>query len=481
MNNALGTQSAPYSQEAEESVLGALLVNPEMLIIVVVFLKYEDFFFIRHAYVYQAMLNLFERNEPIDYTTLIVELQHLGWLEEIGGPAYITYLINNTPTSVYAEVYGRLVERAAVRRRLMMAADEIKALALNEELTREAVELETRTKVDIVFEGGEVDEIVSAGDLAHEFLDELESDDSMALPTGFRDLDELLAGGFRKRTVNIIGGRPGMGKTAFLLCIARNMTGIYDLPFGFFSFEMDSQQVMKRLVSMETGIPTTRIDDKRKLRSHEISRILEVVERLSKLPLYVDKSATLDPVTLKAKVRRMQRLYGVQVVGLDYIQLMNGGVKFARSDNPTAELTYISNELRKMAKTLNIPILAAAQLNRNLEHRQDKRPILADLKESGSLEQDAYTVIFPYRDVVHNEATEFPNQADIILAKHRNGPTGTTSLYFDKSITKFTDAATRRIDLDDDGPPPPKREKTIQFSKASGGSHAHLSQPEEKD
>lgn len=480
MNNALVTQSAPYSQEAEESVLGSVQANPAAFLAVVQFMQAEMFFFFRHGYIWQAMLRLHERNQPIDYLLLMQELKDMGWLEEIGGPAYLTYLVNVTPDSTLAELYGRLVERAWIRRRLMITADEIKALALNEELTIETVTTDAETKLYSVTHYSQVQHTFTAREVMHSFFDRMEAGREgqvFGIPSGYRDLDDLL-GGFQKGTVNIIGGRPGMGKSALLLCLLLNMTRL-GVRVALFSMEMPRDQVGMRLTAIESGISTTRLMQPEKMSAAEYHRAVEATSRLDDLSYTFDDSVNLQPATLRAKIRSQMLHNGVDVVMLDYAQLMSGGTKYRNDSNRVAELSFISKALTEIAKELNVSIIAAAQLSRAVEQRQSKRPVLADLRETGSWEQDAYTVIFPYRDVLYNEATEFPNQADLIVAKNRNGPTGTISLYYDKSVTRFADAATRRVFLDDDALP--KRDRTIPFSRASGGSHVSMSQPEEKD
>ncbi|MDX1994748.1 MAG: replicative DNA helicase [bacterium] len=442
-------QPAPYSQEAEEAVIGAVLINPNAFVTVSSFLKDDDFFFVRHQYLWRALLGLSERRERIDYLTLMEELKGQGHLEEIGGPAFLTQLINATPTSVHAEVYGRIVERASIRRRLMAAADEIKGLAADEAMTIETVTGEAEARLFNVTDRQVKREFVSLYEAINEYSDRVEHlmhnrEESMGVPSGFRDLDELL-GGLQRSDLLIFAGRPGMGKTSFLLSMAVNAARI-GARVAIFTMEMGTEQITQRVISMETGIGTQQLRLGR-LTPQEYSRFIEAAGRVSNFPIYIDDTPAMTPQQMRTKTRRMAHEHGVDLVIVDYMQLMNSGGVYM--NNRVQEISYISRALKELARELNVPLLSAAQLSRAVEQRQDKRPVLSDLRESGSIEQDADVVMFLYRDAIYNEATEFPNQADIIVAKHRNGPTGTISLYFEKSITKFMDGAIRRVDLGD--------------------------------
>jgi len=437
----------PYSQEAEEAVIGAVLINPTMFLTLAAFLKHDDFFFLRHSYIWQGMLRLNERKEPIDTITLAKELQDMGFLDEIGGMGYITQLIANTPTSVHGEVYGRLVERTAIRRRLMVAADEIKMLAMDESRNIEAVTGEAETRLFNVTDRQLKREFVTMNEAVSDYFDQIEylmqnQHESMGLPTGYRDMDALL-GGFQRSDLLIFAGRPGMGKTSFLLSTAVNAARL-GARIAIFTMEMGADQLVQRMISMETGISTQKLRLGR-LNPQEYSRFVEAAGRVARFPIFIDDTPALDPITMRTKCRRLAYEHGLDLVIIDYMQLMNAGGQY--QNNRVQEISYISRSLKEIARELNVPVFSAAQLSRQVEQRQDKRPVLSDLRESGSIEQDADIVMFLYRDVVYNEATEFPNQADVIVAKHRNGPTGTVSLYFESALTKFIDGAVRRVDL----------------------------------
>lgn len=440
-------RSIPFSLEAEEAVIGAILINPELWVDIASFLQQDDFFLLRHRWIWEAMQRISERNESLDYLTVSEELAQLGHLEEIDGSAALVRLINNTPVSVHAEVYGRIVERASLRRRLLAAAESILGVARDEQQTIESVIEQSEDSIFQAIESRERRELVPIRAVIEAYYERIEflirhSDAPLGLPTGFRAIEQLL-GGMQKSDLLVFAGRPGMGKTSFLLSVL-----LYVARSGgrvaFFTMEMDKEQIVQRLASMETGISmqTLRLGQ---LSQHEQSLLLEAMNRLSELNIFIDDTPALNPLELRAKCRRMNYRTGIDLIIVDYMQLMNAGGAY--ENNRVQEISYISRSMKELARDLNVPLLSAAQLSRAVEQRQDKRPQLRDLRESGSIEQDADIVMFLYRDEVYNEATEIPGQADIIVAKHRNGPTGTVSLFFDKRITRFRDATARPINL----------------------------------
>ncbi|PJF41280.1 MAG: replicative DNA helicase [Chloroflexi bacterium] len=444
---ALFEQNIPYSEEAERAVLGAVLIDPPAFLNVAAFLQADDFYLLRHAYIWTALQRLNERGDTIDNVTLENELREMGSLNEIGGPAYITQLVNGTPSSVHAEFYGKIVERASLRRQLLATADEIKALALDEEKPIEKVTAEAETKIFSVTEQQSRRDFVPMRDAISEYFDQLErivvnKEQAYGLPTGFRDIDALL-GGLQKSDLIIFAGRPGMGKTSFVLSAALNAARL-GARIAIFSMEMGVEQIVQRFVSMETGINTKALRTG-ELGQHEWTRFVQASNNLVNFRIYIDDSPAINPLQMRTKCRRLASEQGLDLIIVDYMQLMNAGGMY--ENNRVQEISFISRSMKELARELKVPLFSAAQLSRAVEQRQDKRPQLSDLRESGSIEQDADIVMFLYRDEVYNEATEFPNQADIIVAKHRNGPTGNIQLYFEKNITKFMDARATNIDL----------------------------------
>ena len=449
MNPASQPQlQAPVSLEAEQALLGAILLDPKAFLNIDSFLTGEDFYLKRHEYIWEALNRLQARDDAIDYVTLSRELEDMSVLEEIGGPAYLTGLVNNTPSSVHAEVYGRLVERASIRRKMLVATDEIRKLALDEELPIDKVISESEQALFSVSSSQIKREFVPIWEAVSEYYDEMEKllaagQGMVGLPTGFKALDGLL-GGFQKSDLIVFAGRPGMGKTSWLLTVALNVAR-RGARVALFTMEMGVEQMVQRLISMETGIKIQQLRTA-DISAREHTRFTEAIGRIANLPLFIDDTPSITPVEMRTKCRRLQHEYGLDVVMVDYMQLMSAGRAY--ENNRVQEISYISRALKELARELNVTMLSTAQLSRAVEQRQDKRPQLSDLRESGSIEQDADAVMFLYRDEVYNpETTEFPNQADVLLSKHRHGPTGVIQLYFEKSITKFMDVNMQRVDL----------------------------------
>lgn len=439
---------APFSQEAEQAVIGAVLVNPDIFLTLAAFLQQDDFYFTRHGMIWGAMRRISDRNDRIDYVTVVDELRAVRQLDEIGGAPYLLQLANNTPSAYHAESYARLVERAALRRRLLAAAEEIKAIARDEEMPADQVITEAEQRLFRVTERGVQREIVSMQDAINAYFERMEylynhPDEPLGLPTGFKDLDRML-GGLQRSDLLIFAGRPGMGKSSFLLSMALNAASMFRARVLIFTLEMGSEQIVQRLVSMETGINTQKMRTGQ-FNAQEWRSFVHATGRLSNLQMFIDDTPALTPIQMRTKCRRVAHEHGLDLVILDYIQLMNGGGTY--ENNRVQEISYISRSIKELARELNVPVFTAAQLSRAVEQRQDKRPQLSDLRESGSLEQDADIVAFLYRDSVYNQDSDSPNKADIIVAKHRNGPTGTISLFFENSLTRFRDYQTQTVDL----------------------------------
>lgn len=441
--------AAPYSAEAEEAVLGAVLLDAEIFVTLSAFLSSTDFFLLRHTYIWAALERLNARGEQIDHLTVAEELSNHRQLETVGGRPYLLELINKTPSSVYAEAYARLVERTAMRRRLLEAADEIRKLAVDEQLTIENVIADAEAKLFSVTDSQTRREFVPMWQALSDYYDRMEQmlatkRVALGVPSGFRDLDQLL-GGFQRSDLIVFAGRPGMGKTSFLLTSAMNAARV-GARIAIFTMEMGVEQLVQRMVAMETGInmQKLRLAD---LDTQEQTRFTEAIGRISDFDVFIDDTPAINPLEMRTKCRRLQHERGLDMIMVDYMQLMNAGRGY--ENNRVQEISYISRSLKEMAREFNVPLISAAQLSRAVEQRQDKRPVLSDLRESGSIEQDSDIVMFLYRDEVYNPATEFPNQADIIVAKHRNGPTGTIQLYFERQLTKFLDANVQTVNLSD--------------------------------
>ena len=437
----------PHSREAEEAVLGSILINPEAYYDVAPFLQADDFYIHRHQWIWQAFTHLHEQRSPIDFLTVNEELDQQGQLSEIGGPAYLTALINNVPTSLHAEAYGRIIEENSIRRRMLSAANEIAKLAYREDHSVDSVMDEAEKAVFGVSERRMTRDLQPIQQALSEYYDRIDQlsgrdEDVYGVPTGFIDLDRLLMG-LQPSDFIIIAGRPGMGKTAFMLSAAKNAAQTHKKHVAIFSLEMSNEQLVQRLIAQETGIDSQRLRTG-KLEEDEWPIFTHAIEVLSDTRVFLDDTPALTPLQLRTKCRRLHLEYGLDLIIVDYLQLMSAG---PRVENRVQEVSYISRNLKVLARELNVPVLAAAQLSRAIEQRADKEPQLSDLRESGSLEQDADIVMFIHRPEMYEKDTLKQNLAQIKVSKHRNGPIGTIELIFRHKLAKFENAATRVVDL----------------------------------
>lgn len=438
----------PHNVEAEEAVLGSLLIDPEALFRVSPFLTSDDFYIQKNGWVYEAILALHERREPVDFVTLCDELERQERLEEIGGAAYVTHVINVVPSAIHVEAYGRIVEHDAIRRRLINAASRIAQIAYQEgEEIDQAVDRAEQALFS-VSQRRITRDLTPVQDIIRRYYDRIEylydhRDEPLGVPTGFVDLDRLL-GGLQRSDLILIAARPSVGKTSLGISIARYAANLGQ-HVAIFSLEMSSEQVVQRMVSAETGIDAQRLrlGD---LREGEWPLFVQATGRLSDLPVYIDDTPSLSVLQMRTKARRLHAEHGIDLMLVDYLQLMTTGDR--RSEGRVQEVSYISRSLKGLARELDVPLVAISQLSRAVEQRSDRRPILADLRASGSLEQDADVVMFIYRDELYNPDTEEQNIAEIHIAKHRNGPTGTIQLFFRDRLAQFLDAETRKAPVE---------------------------------
>ena len=442
-----GPQMVPHSREAEEAVIGAVLINPEAYYDVAQFLSADDFYIHRNRWIFDTFVSLHDRNEAIDLVTITEELDQKGHLADIGGAAYITKLINNVPSSLHAEAYGHRVEETAIRRRMLEAANKIAKLAYTENLTLDTVMDDSEKAIFNVSQRRTTQDLQPIRSVLSDYFDRMEElskrdEELVGVPTGFIDIDRML-GGLQPSDLLIIAGRPGMGKTGFILSALKNAALTHKKHVAIFSLEMSNEQLVQRIIAQETGIDSTRLRSG-KLSPDEWLLFTQAIEVLTDTHIFLDDTPALTPLQLRTKCRRLHLEYKLDLIVVDYLQLMGGD---NRSNNRVQEVSDISRNMKILARELNVPVLAAAQLSRAVEQRSDKRPVLSDLRESGSLEQDADVVMFIYRPEVYEEDSQFKNLAEIIIAKHRNGPTGDVQLVFRKNLAKFENAATRDIDL----------------------------------
>ncbi len=455
------TRLPPHDLDAEEAVNGSLLIDGKAIYEIATFLRSEDFYSPSNRSIYQACLNLYQRDEAINKITVSQELSRLGNLEKSGDLAYLSHLASIVPTSLEILHFARIVQRLSVMRQLILASDKIAEIGHG----GEADPVTALNKAeDVLFrlrhKRGDAD-FVHIRDLLEQYFEAPPEATGGALPvktsihSGFTGLDELL-GGFQRSDLVIVAGRPSMGKTSFALNIARNAAVLERACTAIFSLEMSQESLVSRLLSAESGVNAKRI---RLGLYHDIhdeheGRIMDAIGVLSEAPIYLDDSPQLRMVEMRSKARRLHYEHGLDLIIVDYLQLLQGDT---RTDNRVQEIGYISRALKALARELNVPVIAVSQLSRAVEWRQSHVPVLSDLRESGSIEQDADVVAFVYREEVYyteeewyrtHEDQEYPRElADIIVAKHRNGPIGQVKLRFNSRITNFENLAADTVGL----------------------------------
>ncbi len=435
-------QLAPHSIEAEEAVLGSILINPDALVEVLPIVDAQDFFIVRHQWIFDAMKSLRRRNDPVDYLTVCQELETRGVLVEAGNYAYILSLINKTPSSLNVEGYAKIVERMRIRRGLVDAASTIARVAHSDETDIEEVIQKCEQALRDVT-GRRVQRHMHAmSDTTSQVYDDTfaamragAEDDFIR--TWLVDLDRILVA-LRGGDLLLVGGRPGMGKSSLLETFAAN-NARRGIPVGYFSMEMDANQVTRRFVAAESGIPYKLLQGGQ-LRERDVQPFTDAISVVSSWPCFIDDTPRLTPSNLRVQAQRLVYEFGARVLMLDYIQLMSGGTEFrGAAENRVAEISYISRELKLIARELDVPVIAAAQLSRAVEQRTDKRPQLSDFRESGSLEQDADVVIFPYRENYYDPGTAVGNVTELNIAKNRNGEQGMIKVTWLPAKTRFVD------------------------------------------
>jgi len=440
---AAGGRVPPHNLDAEESLLGAMLLSRDAIAAALESCVAEDFYKPAHGHVFSAIMSLYTRGEPADPVTVADELRRAGLLDAVGDASMLISLQVNTPSTANAAHYARIVEEHALLRRLVTVAGEIAELGYS--VPEDVAEVVDRAE-SMVFEVAQrrmVDTMAPLRDLLAASLDHLESlfargDTITGVPTGYGDLDDRLAG-LQNSNLVVVGARPAMGKTSFALGIVKNAAVHARVPVLLFSLEMSHLELTQRMLCSEAHVDATRMRNGRLLES-DWPKISDAIGRLGDAPIYIDDNPNVTVMDIRAKARRLKAREGLGLVVVDYLQLMSGHSR-SRAENRQVEVSEISRGLKVLARELDIPVIALSQLSRNLEMRQDKRPVLADLRESGSIEQDADVVLFIYRDELYNNESPDRGTAEIIIAKHRNGPTGVTQLAFVDRYTSFASMA----------------------------------------
>ncbi len=441
----------PHDIEAEESVVGSLLIDSDGIFSIATFLTPGDFYREKNQWAYEACFSLYERSEAIDQVTVAHELEHRGRLEAVGGPAYLSYLVSIVPTSVHIEHYARIVHRMSVMRRLIGAAEQIKAIGYE---AGPDIDESLGKAEDVLFRlryGQRPRDFVPIRELLNRYFEESEIRpfEGEIVYTGFRALDDII-GGLRRSDMIVLAARPSLGKTSLALGIARNAAVQQGAHVAIFSVEMSRAQLVQRLLASEAGVDTKRLRLGEQTEAEE-RRMMEATGVLSEAPIFIDDSPALRVVEMKSKARRLHYERVIDLVVVDYMQLIRGDGR----ENRVQEVTEISRSLKELARELSVPVLAVSQLSRAPMGRPSHRPQLSDLRESGSIEQDADIVIFIHRDDMYIKEDEWnkrhPDEpyprgvADIIVEKHRNGPLGEGKLRFLARTVKFADYEVERV------------------------------------
>ncbi len=436
MSDLFADRLPPHNHEAEQAVLGSVLIDPSVLATVSEQLKPEDFYRQGHQRLFQTMLEISGRGEPVDLITLTSELQKNRYLEEVGGVSYLTELADRVPTAANVAYYAQIVEEKAILRRLIRTATQIATSGYSggdevahiiDEAERKILQISQRR----VRQG-----FIPIRDALMETFERIEKlhynkGALTGIPTGYPDLDRMTSG-LQKSDLIILAARPSMGKTAFALNLAQNIAVRYEKPVAIFNLEMSASQMVQRMLSAEGNIDAS-VFRTGQLSEEDWEKLTMTISALAEAPIYIDDTPGITVFDIRAKLRRLQAEHGLELVLIDYLQLIEGTGR----DNRQQEIAEISRSLKLLARELNVPVIALSQLSRAVEQRQDKRPMLSDLRESGSLEQDADIVAFLYRDDYYNEETEKKNIVEVLISKHRNGPVGKVELLFLKNYSKF--------------------------------------------
>ena len=442
-----GVRVPPQNTEAEASLLGAILIDADAIVKIADTISADDFYEERHKRIYEAMRYLYEKHSPIDVLTLSDQLKGTGFIDMVGGPAYLTELTNFVPTAAHAEQYAQIVAQKALRRRLIKASQEIVGLGFDEAKNLQELIEEAETRLFEVSQRHVKQDITSLETiLAESFdrLDELHKDKGKirGVPTGFKDMDNILAG-LQRSDLFILAARPSMGKTAFVLNLAHNVALQANEPVLMFSLEMSKEQLVDRMLAMESGVDAWALRTGN-LTDADFEKLGHAMGALSEAQIYIDDTPGITVSDLRTKARREAHQHPLGLIVVDYLQLMSGGTRFGGEGNRVQEISEISRGLKGIARELNVPLIALSQLSRSVESRSPQIPQLADLRESGSIEQDADVVAFIYREDYYNPETDRKNITDILIKKHRNGPTGGIELYFDRDKQRFRSLDTRR-------------------------------------
>jgi len=434
----------PQNLNAEQSVLGSMLIDKTAVVRGIEILRPDSFYRDAHRYIFEAILKLFEKDEPIDLVTVTEALRSSDKLESVGGSVYITDLINGVPTAANVEYYAKIVEDKATLRRLIDTGTRIVTSAFNEpEDVADVLDRAEKEIFEIALKRSHAG-FFGLGEVLKNVLNKIDSiygkkDHITGIPTGFPDLDAYTAG-FQNSDLIIVAARPAVGKTALALNMAQNISIKHRIPVAIFSLEMSKESLAQRLLCSEAEIDAQQLKTAN-LPDYGWKRLTKALSRLSEAPLFIDDTAAITATEIRAKSRRLKIEKNLGLVIIDYMQLMQTGR--SRVENRVQEVSEIARGLKTLARELDIPVIAISQLSRAIEQRSDRRPLLSDLRESGEIEQTADLVMFIHREDYYNPKSPKSNVAEIIIAKQRNGPVGTIELVFRKEIAKFSSKESR--------------------------------------
>ena len=444
MSDLFADRTPPQNIEAEQAVLGAIFIDDQALVTATESLTPEDFYRASHQRIFTVMLNVSQRGEPVDLVTVTSELQTKKWLEEVGGVTYLSDLANAVPTASNVRYYSEIVEEKSLLRRLIRVATNIatEGYAADEEVSTilndaEKTILEVSQKKNAGAFIPIKDVLVDAFDNI-EMLQNREGDIT-GIPSGFSELDTITAG-FQRNDLIIVAARPSVGKTAFALNISQNVATKTDENVAIFSLEMGAEQLVMRMLCAEGNIDAQRLRTG-KLEEEDWQKLTMAMGSLSKAGIYIDDTPGIKVNDIRAKCRRLKQERGLGMIMIDYLQLIQGDAR--SGEGRQQEVSEISRSLKGLARELEVPVIALSQLSRGVESRQDKRPMMSDIRESGSIEQDADIVAFLYRDDYYDQESEKKDIIEIIIAKQRNGPVGTVELAFVKEYNKFVNLERR--------------------------------------
>ncbi len=439
----------PHSQDSEQAVLGAVLLDNESLHSIIEILSAEDFYRGAHKEIFTAMLSLSERHEPIDIVTLTSELKTRGTLESSGGTEYLSVLVDAVPTSAHTQYYSKLIREMSIRRRLIHEAGEISTQAFEWGTKVDDLLDMVEQRIFAISESKIKPSFSKVGEIVKDSIKHVEqlyvnNDQMTGIPSGFHDLDEMTSG-FQPSDLVILAGRPSMGKTALALSMARHVGVECGKRVAVFSLEMSKEQITMRLLCSEAKVSNSRVRSG-KLQDSDFPRLVDAASKISQADIFIDDTPAISVLEMRAKARRLHRESPLSLVIVDYLQLMRGSYRSA--ERREQEISEISASLKALAKELSVPVIALSQLNRAVENRNDKRPLMADLRESGAIEQDADIIGFVYRDEVYNQDTPDKGIAELIISKHRNGEIGTVRLGFQGEFTLFVNLEQDADDYD---------------------------------